>query len=520
MQCYTVRSIVTVALAVIVVLLAVAPDASPAREKPILAGSALDEEGGPSEKRVYVTVDPRIELLAVVQHFTSWASGGHIKSKTTYKSDIDDYFGDFKRHRAIACVESLIRAGFTHDAPVRFILHHGDPPELVQESPYSDYLVRRARGKEPLRELADALRDFARKTDFMKFYRAHSTLYSSHVAAVESLLADKNYVHAIEHFFGKSAASYRVILAPLFAGGYGPGIATQDGLDLYAVLGPCGLRGERTTFACLGYLESIILHEWSHSFVNPLVDQYYDRFDKSAHLFEPIKGMMRRQAYPSWRIALYEHIVRACEIHIRASLNEKFNTDRAIRNQEAKGFWYIGYIDSLLTAYQTHRGRYPTFDQFVPVIAMRLSEVSVEDLPESVTTFAGPLNSIFPRTDRIYLIYPTATEDELMGKIREDIEAFATFFSSATPVKFSTVSDREALGIDWQDKVGFVYGNTTNNLFLRSLKIPLPVRFGDDVIELGTERYEGGEILLISCMPNPFNRSLPFALCANGTWIM
>lgn len=171
----------------------------------------------------------------------------------------------------------------------------------------------------------------------MQFYQAHKTLYDTHVAEVESLLYGKDYVQVLEAFYGESRNSYGLILPPLFAGGYGITVESERGYDIYGVIGPCSLRGKRVTFACLDYLESIMLHEWSHSFVNPLVDQNFDSFKESIALFEPIKGMMRNQAYPNWRISLYEHIVRACEIHLRANLYEDFKKDKPLRRQEGKG---------------------------------------------------------------------------------------------------------------------------------------------------------------------------------------
>ncbi|GAG89490.1 unnamed protein product, partial [marine sediment metagenome] len=140
-----------------------------------------------SEKRFSITVDPRMELLAVVQHFSSWAPGGHIKSKTTYKDDIDHYFGEFKDHSVVTYVENLIDANFAYDAPVQFMLHHDGPPELVQKTPYSDYLIKRAGGEENLIEFADKLRNFAQRTDFMRFYKAHKPLYDTLIGEVDSL---------------------------------------------------------------------------------------------------------------------------------------------------------------------------------------------------------------------------------------------------------------------------------------------------------------------------------------------
>jgi len=474
---------------------------------------AIGIVGNPSQKRLSITVDPRIELLAVIQHFTSWAQKGHIKSKTTYKDDIDHYFGRFEDHPVVACFEKLVNSNFAYDAPVQFMLYHNDPPALVQKAPYSDYLIKRAGGEENLREFADKLRDFARQADFIRFYQAHEPLYDTLIAEVDSLFEGKNYVQALEEFYGESRNSYNLVLSPLFSGNYGIPIKNEAGDDLYAVIGPCSLRGKRTTFACLNYLETITLHEWSHSFINPLVDQNYELFEKSIALFEPIKRMMQRQAYPNWRVTLYEHLVRACgEVHLRAKLHGDFNKEEALKYHEGKGFWYIGYIDSLLDVYETNRGQYPTFSQFVPVIATGLSQTSVEDLPERITTFRGPLDAIFSRTDCIHLIYPTAIDEESINKVKQDLGNFARFLSSAR-IEPVLTSDKEALKIDWQDRVCFIFGNPRSNLFLGRLKIGIPLRFRDNAIEFGEKRYEGGGILLISCMPNPFNRKLPFALC-------
>jgi hypothetical protein len=497
-------------------LLAAGLAACTAGEKASHAVAQAGQTGGPSGKRLSLGTDPRIELLAVVQHFTSWAGGGHIKSETAYKDDIERYFAEFKYHTATACVESLLDAGFTHDAPVAFMLYHGDPPGLAQRAPYSDYLIGRAKGKENLLELADALRDFARETDFMRFYQAHSALYGTQAAEVDSLLSGKDYVQAIEDFYGQSRKSYGLVLSPLFAGGYGITVDTGEGYDIYGVIGPCALKGDRTSFACLGYVESIMLHEWSHSFVNPLVDQNMDIFGESAGLFVPIKDMMRRQAYPTWKISLYEHIVRACEIYLRDRLHRDLDSRKLLESQEGKGFWYVTHIDSMLDIYTTHRDEYPAFDRFVPVIATSLMQIAIDDLPARITTFSGPLSATFPRApSRIYLVYPTGVSEDLAGEIKEELRRFGVFISYEQ-IEPLLLSDMEALDIDWQDNVAFIYGNASNNTFLQRLKLGIPLVFRDEAIEFGGKTYEGPGIVLISCMQNPHNKRLPFVLCATN----
>jgi len=466
---------------------------------------------GKATEMLSVSIDPRMELLAVVQHFTSWAEGGHIKSNTSYKHDIDKYFGDFPKHRVVDYTERLVDAGFTHDAPVTFVLHHSDPPGLALETPYSQYLTGRADSEERLFEFSCALRDFAQETDFMRFYRSHQSLYDTLINEVKSLLSGKAYVQTLEDFYGDSRSTYNLILSPLFAGGYGPTVLTGEGYEIYGVIGPCALKNTHTTFACLGYLESMMLHEWSHSFVNPLVDENMDAFEESRHLFEPIKGMMKRQAYPNWRISLYEHVVRACEIHLRDNLHEEFNKEEFLTYQEGKGFWYIGCIDSLLNSYQRRRDEFPAFSDFVPVIASRLARLSVSDLPSEITSFAGPLDGIFPRTDRVYFIYPTAIDERAAGEIKRDLENLGQILSGAD-IDVVVLSDKEAQSMDWGDKVAFIYGTPKGNCFLAQIEPGIPLALLEDAIEFGGRRYESEDILLITCMPNPYNERLPFAL--------
>ncbi len=452
-----------------------------------------------------------MELLAVAQHFTSWAPGGHIKSKTSYKEDMDRYFQDFQDHRAIAAVEQLAQAGFTHDAPVGFMLHHGDPPELEQKHPYSDYLIGRAGGEENLMLLANALRDFAHSTEFMRFYEAHEALYDIQVGEVKSLIEGNDYVQVLEGFYGESRRSYGVILSPLFAGGYGITVEAEKGYDIYGVLGPCALRDARVTFACLDYIESIMLHEWSHSFVNPLVDGSYDRFKESERLFEPIRATMRNQAYPTWRVCLYEHIVRACEIRLRAKLREDFDKGKFLAYQEGKGFWYVSQVDSLLDGYEAHREEYPTFGLFAPVIAAGLTQIPVEDLPERITTFGGPLDAIFPLADKIYIVYPTGLDEEMAQQLQGEVGTFAGFLSSAE-IEPVLLSDEEALDIDWRDKIAFIYATPGANALLERLEIGIPMVFADGAICVGEKNYGDEEVSFVSCLPNPFNLKLPFAV--------
>ena len=93
----------------------------------------------------FIKVDRRIELLTAVQLFTSWRETGIFTENYAYKRDMLDFFDSCKDHKAVDLCEGLITYGFSYDAPVGFMTHLSDPPELEVVIPFSTYHIDRAR---------------------------------------------------------------------------------------------------------------------------------------------------------------------------------------------------------------------------------------------------------------------------------------------------------------------------------------------------------------------------------------
>jgi hypothetical protein len=87
-----------------------------------------------TESQITIKVDPGMELLEVIQHFTSWSANGHITADVQYKKDIDNYFKGFENSAAVTISDQLLSNGFGYGAPAEFILYHSDPPEFKQIS--------------------------------------------------------------------------------------------------------------------------------------------------------------------------------------------------------------------------------------------------------------------------------------------------------------------------------------------------------------------------------------------------
>ena len=322
-----------------------------------------------SPEGLNVKVDPRIELLAVVQHFTTWASQNHTKFQFEYKYDIDNYFGNFSNHPAIQKSQALTNAGFTYDAPVAFVLFHGDPPEFEQTIPYSDYLISRAGGLSSLNEFAEKLRAFAKETDFMKFFTDKQKFYNHIQNQMIGTIGDTSYTKILEDYYGEKKHSYNIIPAPLFhPGGYGPQVEGSEGLDIFNVAGPMNYSNGSLSFGDKDYMLGILLHEFSHSFINPLTKKYLNQVNNSQVLFEPIREKMQQQAYSSWETCVNEHLVRTVVARLVLKLRGESIGNTVVNQEVNKGFIYVPQLYSLLADYEADRGNYPDFDNFYPRI--------------------------------------------------------------------------------------------------------------------------------------------------------
>lgn len=64
------------------------------------------------------------------------------------------------------------RKGFAFDDVPRAMLSLSRPPALARRRPLPDEVVESAGGRDTLGRFLEALRSFARETDFRAFYRA------------------------------------------------------------------------------------------------------------------------------------------------------------------------------------------------------------------------------------------------------------------------------------------------------------------------------------------------------------
>ena len=123
-----------------------------------------------NQKSINITVDPRIELLSVVQILSSYHARWKLMTSydLTYKQEAEEYFSQIKRHPVIAMFDSMSVEQFNFDAPPAFMLHL-DYPDLKIQHELPPRILKKTQGYRT--EFLVQLRDFAERSDFQFFFR-------------------------------------------------------------------------------------------------------------------------------------------------------------------------------------------------------------------------------------------------------------------------------------------------------------------------------------------------------------
>jgi hypothetical protein len=319
-----------------------------------------------------ITVDSRLELLSAIEMFTE-----HPQQLTwldlPYKNEMRTWFAPWSGHPA---VKQLRGVWANIDGPPSAILCVTPPPDL---KPAMDLAACKSLTKERANEIAawfDLARDFAAKSKFQDFYRAHQPLYDQTVAAFRKLVTG-DYTTPLETHYGRKQHSYQYILCPLLAGNIGSRIPAADGtFDLYNMMGPVKVQDGVPMYDSVEYARGLSWHEFGHSFSNPVVQRHADLWEPYERLFEPLREAMGKLAYRQWSACVIEHVNRAHEARIIRREFGDAAAEEKLRKEEARGFRYIRALYSRLQEYEDHRDRYPTIDDFGPRLLAVFGEIA------------------------------------------------------------------------------------------------------------------------------------------------
>jgi hypothetical protein len=206
---------------------------------------------------------------------------------------------------------------------------------------------------------------------FRDFIQAHATLYDTTGARLRALVESKADIAWFDKFFGAKADARFIVVPALMNGGgnYGPSLRAEDGREeMYAILGVWQIDAEKQPSFDDRFLPTLV-HEFAHSYVNPLVARF-PALDKAGDtVYGPVKAKMLSQAYGNGHTLVCESLVRASTARYIFAHGGATPARAAVREEEGRSFLWTGELYDLLGTYESDREHYASLDQFMPKIA-------------------------------------------------------------------------------------------------------------------------------------------------------
>ncbi|HXW56445.1 MAG TPA: DUF4932 domain-containing protein [Candidatus Cybelea sp.] len=339
----------------------------------ILTALLASAPRGASDLALVARVDPRIELLSVVFRLAG-NSEYNMDQLPRYTTDIDHYFSKYRDHPAVLMAQRLAdKNDVGYDAVMAMAVHLSPPPALSALLSFTNDVPDSRWGKENATSFLQALREFYRDTGFQAFFAAHEPMYNVAETRFQAVLKGLD-LGWYKSFYGEAPRGhFHVVLGMNNGGGnYGPRVVFPDAHEeLYAIMG-CWTKDDsgNPTYNAADYLPTLI-HEFNHSFVNPIIDRRENDFAMAAdQVYSRVAAQMKDMAYGDGRTMVNESLVRAAvilyfEAHKDSATDVRYKTVR----EQSNGFVWMDELCGLLRDYESQRDRVPTFSSFVPEIA-------------------------------------------------------------------------------------------------------------------------------------------------------
>ncbi|MDO1501723.1 DUF4932 domain-containing protein [Winogradskyella maritima] len=354
-----------------------------------------------SEDKLDIKINKNIELLGLA-YFIGF-EGVDIENKTVKiqgetipKKEWHNYgYQLYLKYKPFATSNNLEKSFSVAnhlwlDYLTAFLLQVGDVPN-AELSPEIDkgYYLNFSKSKDSIAARKNAeiflegLNAFAKEIDLEDYLTDSKVYYESAIQEIADGLLDNNFIVSMEKFYGESFDQYVLVPSLTIPKGMGFGIKIlrDTNTSVFSVFGALGIQdfddedNLEMGFAYEKELMELSIHEFGHSFVNPVVAQLPDSlFTSTEHLFEPLRKKMEAQGYNTWKSCVYEHFVRAGEILIAEKLG---NLDAAERLRldylERRKFNHIPLIIKELKVYDS--GVYSSYCETVERAMIALSKI-------------------------------------------------------------------------------------------------------------------------------------------------
>ena len=342
------------------------------------------------EVLVKAKVDVRVELVSVVCRLAGYpeynpsSAGGAKQGILEYEKRVDDYFAPHKSDSLILFAQRLRKEyDLAYDAPMKFAISLQTLDSGFGFNPYFTQTLADLDNRwtdQTAQEYLRLLNSFYKKTDFNTFFQQQAVFYSQMESGYEGGAMPIN-IHWFTNFFGQSTNyEYHTILSGLNQGGsYGPSVITNEGSKvLFSIISP-SIFDDNFAIAesDAEYLLSLAVHEFCHTYANPFIDLCWNGIERNSNkMFRQVSKMMKRSAYGSSKIMMYEVLVRTFVFKYMNDngIYSNSNLHRAILDQQRAGFFWVDKIYASIKDYESFNT-----ESYLPVFAEVVNSQNPKD---------------------------------------------------------------------------------------------------------------------------------------------
>ena len=325
------------------------------------------------QAQLKVEVSEAVELMSIL----SRTAGFEEYSKDLagqYTKDTEEWFAAYREHPIIPYYREIrAKYGIGYEKVMNMAVHleitKGKVKLIGNKADLNDEWQN-----VNLDEFIALLNKFYNDTRFHKFFEQHSSFYDEGIKEYERNIMSMFHQDWYNRFYGTEAKELFHIIIAFTYGDNHNGVHRQ-------------LEGKpREAFAIMGYWinrttwdATLLIHEFNHSFVNPLLDNAANRamMEKiGTKMLQFAQPAMERQDYNKWEIVINESIVRAAVYVYLKDYNLVSRGTVYYMMEEVwhKGFQWIPELVGCLRDYTTQREKYQTLNDYYPEIAKCLTK--------------------------------------------------------------------------------------------------------------------------------------------------
>ncbi|MCH5346456.1 MAG: DUF4932 domain-containing protein [Muribaculaceae bacterium] len=315
--------------------------------------------------------DERVELLSVLCNLADYEEY-NMGLAAQYDDAVALCFAPYRDHAAVDMFRRLHETdGIGYNAPIDYALNlkkEGDR-FIVDNRNIGDDRWDNV----DLDAVADTISMFYRDTNFPLFFKTQESFYIATCNAftdkVLSLIDESWY----PRFYGtEPSETFNVVIGFLTGGcNYGPTVERPgQPRRVYAILGYVEQPDAGVMFVeNPEYYRNLLVHEFNHSFVNPMLTNatFYEAMSAPAtKLFDTVSTIMNFQAYTTWDTVINESIVRAAVATYFLDNGTPDDARNSINEEMKVGFAWMPGLVGKMDYYRRHRDLYPTFADYYP----------------------------------------------------------------------------------------------------------------------------------------------------------